>query len=81
MEGALIILLQMGKPCQIKNQEKLPFKKISNKIMKLKIDKVMYQLYIFPYLKITYDKWLNGNYEIIVGWMNWAIVLEMTPKK
>lgn len=49
--------------------------------MKLKIDKVMYQLYIFPYLKITYNKWLNGNFEIIVGWMNWAIVLEITPKK
>jgi len=45
--------------------------------MKLRIDKVMFQLYIFPYLKITYNKWLNGNYEIIVGWMNWAIVLEI----
>ena len=33
--------------------------------MKIRIDTVMYQLYIFPYLKITYDKWLNGNYEII----------------
>jgi hypothetical protein len=49
--------------------------------MKLRIYTVMYQLYIFPYLKITYDKYLNGNYEIILGWLRWEIVLEIPPQK
>jgi hypothetical protein len=49
--------------------------------MKIRIDTVMYQLYVFPYLKITYDKFLNGNYEIIVGWFSWEIVLEIPPRK
>lgn len=48
--------------------------------MKIRIDTVMYQLYIFPYLKITYDKYLNGNYEIILGWLRWEIVLEIPHK-
>lgn len=48
--------------------------------MKIRIDKVMYQLYIFPYVKITYDKWLNGDYEFIVGWFSWEIVIGITPK-
>jgi hypothetical protein len=48
--------------------------------MKIRIDKVMYQVYIFPYVKVTYDKWLNGDYEFIVGWLSWEIVIGITPK-
>jgi hypothetical protein len=48
--------------------------------MKIRIDKVLYQLYIFPYVKVTYNKWLNGDYELIVGWFSWEIVIGITPK-
>ena len=26
------------------------------------------------------DKWLNGDYEFIVGWFSWEIVIGITPK-
>jgi len=43
--------------------------------MKFQIDSVVSQIYIFPYLKITYDRWLNGNLEIIFGWLKWELVI------
>ena len=42
--------------------------------MKIRIDDVVYQLYLLPFLKITYNKWLNGDYELILGWLKWQIV-------
>jgi hypothetical protein len=42
--------------------------------MKIRIDTVCYQIYLLPYLKITYDKWLNGDYELIIGWLKWQLV-------
>lgn len=41
--------------------------------MKLEIAKIVDQLYILPYMKITYSKELNGNYEFILGWLNYQI--------
>lgn len=48
--------------------------------MKVTIDKVVYQTYILPYVKITYDSWLNGDYELIIGWFNYQIAIGYTPK-
>ena len=49
--------------------------------MKISIDKVVYQMYILPYMKITYDSWLNGDYELIFGWLNYQLVFGYTPLK
>jgi hypothetical protein len=42
--------------------------------MKIEIAKVVGQIYILPYVKITYDKSLNGNYELIMGWLNYQLI-------
>jgi len=38
--------------------------------MKISIDTIISQAYLTPYIKITYDKWLNGYYEISLGWLH-----------
>ena len=43
--------------------------------MKIIVCTVCYQLYIFPYIKITHSRFLNGNYEFIVGWFNKELVI------
>ena len=45
--------------------------------MKIRIYKVGYQFYLLPYIKITYSRFLNGNYELILGWFNRQITLEL----
>jgi hypothetical protein len=45
--------------------------------MKIKFHTVLSQLYITPYVKITYDKFLNGDYELIIGWFNKEIVISI----
>lgn len=45
--------------------------------MKIEIATVMDQVYILPYIKITYSRELNGNYEFIVGWLNYQISILM----
>jgi hypothetical protein len=42
--------------------------------MKVQICEVVYQLYLLPTVKITYDKFLNGNYELIFCFLKWEIV-------
>lgn len=37
----------------------------------------MSQIYILPYIKVTYDRVLNGNYELIVGWINREISISI----
>lgn len=39
----------------------------------MELNEVQYQIYILPYLKITHDTVLNGNREIILGWLKWEI--------
>ena len=46
--------------------------------MKLSICKVMAQVYLLPYIKITHSIWLNGSYELIIGWWNRELVIERT---
>lgn len=43
--------------------------------MRIRFSKVLCQAYVFPYVKITYDRFLNGDIEIIVGWLNREIVI------
>ena len=43
--------------------------------MKISLDQVMYQIYLIPYIKITHNKWLNGRYEFIIGWLNYQVVI------
>jgi hypothetical protein len=43
--------------------------------MKAQIDTVGYQVYVTPYIKITHDKFLNGNHEFIVGWLKWQLTI------
>lgn len=42
--------------------------------MKVTRCKVWGQIYLLPYIKITYDRTLNGDLELIIGWLKWEIV-------
>jgi hypothetical protein len=43
--------------------------------MKISLDTVMSQIYVLPYIKVTHDKWLNGDYELIIGWLKWQLAI------
>jgi len=43
----------------------------------MKIYSVYGQIYLLPYIKITHDKQLNGNRELIIGWLNREIVVSL----
>jgi len=47
--------------------------------MKITIEvvEILSQIYLTPYLKVTHDKWLNGNYELIIGWLKWELVISV----
>lgn len=49
----------------------------------MKIDKYTTygQAYILPFIKITYDKSLYGEYEFIFGWLNVEITISFEPKQ
>lgn len=45
--------------------------------MKVYLYNILYQIYLLPYVKITHSTFLNGDYELIIGWLNFAIVFSM----
>lgn len=45
--------------------------------MKIKIYTVLYQMYLLPYVKITYDRKLNGKLEFILGWYKIQLAVEI----
>jgi hypothetical protein len=45
--------------------------------MKIQIVTVYKQVYLLPYMKITYSRWLNGNLEFIIGWLNKEIIVSI----
>ena len=45
--------------------------------MKINLDTVDSQIYVTPYINITYSRRLNGNYELIIGWLKWQLVIEL----
>jgi len=49
--------------------------------MKISIHKIDSQLYLSPFVKVTYNKVLNGHYELIIGWFNIALSTSYKPKQ
>lgn len=45
--------------------------------MKIGIHTIVSQIYLFPFIKITHDRFLNGDYELIVGWINKEISISI----
>lgn len=43
--------------------------------IKFEISSVWGQIYIFPYIAITHDRMLNGDLEIIIGWLNKQLII------
>jgi len=41
--------------------------------MSINTFKVCDQIYIIPFVKITHDRALNGDLELIIGWLNRGI--------
>jgi hypothetical protein len=41
--------------------------------MKFATYSIYSQLYVFPVVKITHDRILNGDLEIIFGWLKWEL--------
>ena len=39
------------------------------------------QFYVLPYIAITHDPTLNGEYELIFGWLGVGISLSFKPKE
>ena len=43
--------------------------------MKLSINEVWGQVYFLPFIKMTHTRQLNGNLELIIGYLKWEIVI------
>jgi len=43
--------------------------------MDIELEQIWGQVYILPFVKVTHDKYLNGNYEFIIGWLKWQLTL------
>jgi hypothetical protein len=45
--------------------------------MKLSINEVWGQVYLLPFIKLTHTRQLNGDLELIIGWINKELVLSL----
>lgn len=43
--------------------------------MRLAFVNIWGQLYLLPYIKVTHDRQLNGDLELIIGWLKWEMVI------
>jgi hypothetical protein len=43
--------------------------------MKLSINEVWGQIYLLPFIKLTHTRQLNGDLELIIGWLNKELVI------
>jgi hypothetical protein len=43
----------------------------------MKIFEVYGQIYILPFVKITHTRDLNGDLELIIGWLKWELVITL----
>ena len=43
--------------------------------MKLSINEVWGQVYLLPFIKFTHTRQLNGDIELIIGYLKWEIVI------
>jgi hypothetical protein len=45
--------------------------------MKISINEVWGQVYLLPFIKLTHTRDLNGDLELIIGWLNKELVLSL----
>jgi hypothetical protein len=45
--------------------------------MKISINEVWGQVYLLPFIKLTHTRQLNGDLELIIGWLNKELVLSL----
>jgi len=45
--------------------------------MKVSINEVWGQVYLLPFIKLTHTRDLNGNLELIAGWLKWELVFSI----
>lgn len=45
--------------------------------MKFGIAEVYGQVYIFPFVKVTHTRKLNGDIEVIIGWLKWEVIFSI----
>lgn len=43
--------------------------------MKITLCEVWGQIYFLPYIKMTHTRTLNGNLELIIGYLKWELVI------
>jgi hypothetical protein len=43
--------------------------------MKISINEVWGQVYLLPFIKLTHTRQLNGDLELIIGWLNRELVI------
>ena len=43
--------------------------------MKISISTIWGQIYILPFIKLTHTRTLNGDLELIIGWLNREVVI------
>jgi hypothetical protein len=45
--------------------------------MKISKAEIWGQIYLLPYIKITHTRDLNGDLELIAGWLKWELVFSI----
>ncbi len=43
--------------------------------MRIEINEILCQLYLLPAIKITYDKWLDNRYELILCFLKYELII------
>ena len=43
--------------------------------MKISINEIWGQVYFLPFIKLTHTRDLNGDLELIIGWLNRELVI------
>jgi hypothetical protein len=43
--------------------------------MKFAIVSILDQIYLTPYIKATHNRFLNGNLELMIGWLKWEFII------
>ncbi len=48
--------------------------------MKISKAEVWGQIYLLPYIKVTHTRDLNGDLELIFGWLKWELVFSISDE-
>jgi hypothetical protein len=43
--------------------------------LSIELEYVWGQVYILPFVKVTHYKGLNGDYELLIGWLKWQLAI------